>query len=175
MHASDKRTLIVFLWIWVYLQFKWDQLSSNNSHHTSCIYKGLVAGKCPDLLTSKPDAGSTLMLSSSELPMAIQSFNHLHNWSTLEDHWSNKFTGMPLEPHWLMLAPSGKPVLICIIGTQWRTTGSTLEAHWLPTIISPVAFQCTLGSKFKAQWTAFGLPLNHHCPRVGEDTLGYHD
>ena len=32
--------------------------------------------------------------------------------TTLEDHWSHKYTGMPLEPHWLMLAPSGVPVAI---------------------------------------------------------------
>ena len=33
-------------------------------------------------------------------------------WNTLEDHWSHKYTGMPLEPHWLMLAPRGVPVAI---------------------------------------------------------------
>ena len=32
--------------------------------------------------------------------------------TTLDDHWSHKYTGMPLEPHWLMLAPSGVPVAI---------------------------------------------------------------
>ena len=32
--------------------------------------------------------------------------------TTLEDHWSHRYTGMPLEPHWLMLAPSGVPVAI---------------------------------------------------------------
>ena len=37
---------------------------------------------------------------------------NLHNWNTLEDHWSHKYTGMPLEPHWLMLGPSGVPVVI---------------------------------------------------------------
>ena len=45
--------------------------------------------------------------------------NHILSvhWDTtgqtaLEDHWSHKYTGMPLEPHWLMLAPSGVPVAI---------------------------------------------------------------
>ena len=37
---------------------------------------------------------------------------NLHNRNTLEDHWSHKYTGMPLQPHWLMLAPSGVPVAI---------------------------------------------------------------
>ena len=29
---------------------------------------------------------------------------------------------------------------------HWKTTGSTLETHWLPIMLSPVAFQYTLGS-----------------------------
>ena len=37
---------------------------------------------------------------------------NLHNWNTLDDHWSHKYTGMPLAPHWLMLAPSGVPVAV---------------------------------------------------------------
>ena len=32
--------------------------------------------------------------------------------TTLEDHWSHKYIGIPLELHWLMLAPSGVPVAI---------------------------------------------------------------
>ena len=55
-------------------------------------------------------------------------------------------TGKPLEDHW--------------------KHGSTLETHWLPTILSPVAFQCTLGSKFQAHWIATGLLLEDHCLRV---------
>ena len=43
------------------------------------------------------------------------------------------------------------------------TTGSTLETHWLPTIISPVAFQCTLGSMFQAHWMTTGSTLETHC------------
>ena len=38
--------------------------------------------------------------------------HHLHNWNTLEHHWSHKCTGMPLELHWLLLAPSSVPVTI---------------------------------------------------------------
>ena len=58
---------------------------------------------------------------------------NLHNWNT----------GRPLEPqvHWdatgttladasTQWCPSGDPVLICIIGTHWKTTGKPLEAHW---------------------------------------------
>ena len=98
-----------------------NQLSSNNSHHTSCIHKGLNAGKWPDLMTPKADSVSTLG----------------YLWT---DH-----TGRPLEPQvdrdatWTTLADatthwcsSGDPMLICIIGTYWKTTRatSTLGCHW---------------------------------------------
>ena len=102
--------------------------------------------------------------------------------SKLRYHWTNH-TGRPLEPQvrWdatgttladasTQWCPSGDPVLICIIGTHWNTTGRPLETHWLQTILSPVAFQCTLGSKFRAHWIATGLPLDHHWLRVREDT-----
>ena len=160
-HVFDMSIIIVFVYLrW---QVTWNQLSSNNSHHTSCIHKGSHAGKWPDLMTSKPDSVSTLGY-----------------------HWTDH-TGRPLEPqvHWdatgttladasTQWCSSGAPVLICIIGTHWKTTGATstledhwkatgrpLEAHWkhwLPTILSPVPFQCTLGSKFQAHWIATGRP-----------------
>ena len=90
--------------------------------------------------------------------------------STLGYHWAD-FTGTTLADaitHW---CPSGNPVLICIIGTHWNTTGKAMEdhwkdTHWLPTVLSPVAPQCTLGSKFQPHWIATGLPLSHHRLRV---------
>ena len=101
--------------------------------------------------------------------------------STLGYHWADH-TVRPLEPqiHWdatgatladasTQWCSSVDPVLICIIGTHWKTTGKhwkttgrPLEAHWL----SSVAFQCTLGSKFQAHWIATGLPLEDHWLRV---------
>ena len=142
---------------------------------------------------------------------------------TLGCHWADH-TGRPLEPqvHWnatgttladasAQWCSSGDPVLICIIGTHWKTTGATstlgchwdhtgwcyhpvvsqwrssvnlhnwniledhwkatgtpLEHHWKHTGISPVAFQCTLGSEFQAHWIATGLPLEDHWLRVRE-------
>ena len=159
-HVFDMSIIIVF--VYLRLQVTWNQLSSNNSHRSSCIHKGSHAGKWPDLMTSKPDSVSTLGY-----------------------HWRDH-TGRPLEPqvHWdatgTTLAdastqwyPSGDPVLICINGTHWKTTGkpledywNTLETHWLPTIRSPVAFQCTLGSKFQAHWIATGRPLEDHWLKV---------
>ena len=196
VHAFDMSTIIVFVYLG--LQVKWNQFSSNNSHHSSCIHYGSHAGKWPDPMTSKPDSVSTLGY-----------------------HWTDR-TGRPLEPqvHWdatgtaladasTQWCSSGDPVLICIIGTHWKTTGATstlgchwnhtgwclhpvvfqwrssvnlhnwntleddwkatgkpLEDHWKHTGISPVAFQCTLGSKFQAHWIATGLPLEDHWLRV---------
>ena len=119
VHAFDMNTIIVFVYLG--FQVNWNQFSSNNSHHTTCIHKGSHAGKWPDLMTSKPDYVSTLGY-----------------------HWTYH-TGRPLEPqvHWdatgttladasTQWCSSGDPVLICIIGTHWKTTGatSTLECHW---------------------------------------------
>ena len=98
--------------------------------------------------------------------------------STLGYHWTDR-TGRPLEPqvHWdatgttladacTQWCPSGDPLLIYIIGTHWKTTGKPLEDHWKHTGISPMALQCTLGSKFQAHWIATGLPLEDHWLRV---------
>ena len=102
-------TIIVFVCLG--LQFKWNQLSSNISRHTSCLYEGLHAGKWPDLMTSKLDAVSTLGY-----------------------HWRD-YTGTTLADGIAQWSSSGNPVLICIIGTHWKTTGatSTLGCHWNPT------------------------------------------
>ena len=107
--------------VYLGLQVKWNQFSSNNSHHTSCVHKESHAGRWPDLMTSKPDSVTTLGY-----------------------HWTDR-TGRPLEPqvHWdatgttladasTQRSSSGDPVLICIIGTHWKTTGATgtLGWHW---------------------------------------------
>ena len=149
-------TIIVIVYLG--LQVKWNQFSSNNSHHTSCIHKGSHTGKWPDLMTSKlysvntlgyhwtdhtgrplepqvhwDATGTTLADASTQWCSSV----NLHNWNTLEDHW--KATERPLEAHW---------------------------KHWLPTFLFPVAFQCTLGSKFHAHRIA---------PRVRVDSEVFHD
>ena len=138
--------------VYLGLQVKWNHLNSNNSHHTSCIHKGSHAGKWPDLMTSKLDSVSTLGYHYTD-----------HTGRPLESqvHWVA--TGTTLADASTQWCSSGDPVLICIIGTHWKTTGThwkatgrPLEAHWL----SPVAFQCTLGSKFQAHWIATGRPLS---------------
>ena len=130
VHALDMSTIIIFVYLG--LRFKWNQLSSNNSYHTSCIHKGLH-GKWPELMTSKPDSVSTLGYPWTDYtgttladaitqwcPSCNPMLVGLHNWNTPEDHW--KATGRPLEAH-------------------WKHTGYKKN-------VSPVAFQCTLGSKF---------------------------
>ena len=134
VHAFDMSTVIVFVYLG--FQVNWNQFSSNNPHHTSCIHKGSHAGKWPDLMTSKPDSVSTLgyhWTYHTGRPLEPQVHwdatgttlaDASTQWcssgdpvliciiGTLEDHWSHKYIGMPLEPHWLMLAPSGVPVAI---------------------------------------------------------------
>ena len=155
-------TIIVFVYLG--LQVKWNQLSSNNSHHTSCIHKRSHAGKWSDLMTSKPDSVSTLGY-----------------------HWTDH-TGRPLEPqvHWdatgttladasIQWCSSGDPVLISIIGTHWETTGKPLEDHWKHTgntLATNNYFSSCIpvytGAKFQAHWIATGRPLaqgkGYHIP-----------
>ena len=148
-------TIIVFMYLG--LQVKWNTLSSNNSHHTSCIHKGSHAGKWPDLMTSKPDYVSTLGY-----------------------HWTDH-TGRPLEPqlHWdatgttladsnTQWCSSGDPVLICIMIKHWKTTGatSTLECHWNHTGWCPSGdplLICIIGT----HWKTTAKPLEDHWKRTG--------
>ena len=141
-------------------------------------------------MTSKPDSvhwaatGTTLADASTQwCSFQWRSSVNLHNWNTLEDHWSHKYTdatGTTLADASTQWCPSGDPVLICIIGTHWKTTGKPLE-DW-KTIgstlatnnFSPVAFQCTMGSKFQAYWIATGLPLEDHWLRVRVKSLCKH-
>ena len=122
VRALDMSTITLFVHLG--LQCKWGQLSSNNSLHTSHIHKGLNAGKWTDLMAPKPVAVSTLnttgqtILEPHWLMLSLRVFQwqsrapHLHIWNTLDDQWSHKYTGMPLEPHLLMLAPNGVPMAI---------------------------------------------------------------
>ena len=51
LHFLHINTIIVFVYLG--LLFKWNQHSSNNSHHISYIHKGLYAVKWPDLLPNQ--------------------------------------------------------------------------------------------------------------------------
>ena len=119
LNAFDMSTIIVFVYLG--LQVKWNQFSLNNSHHTSCIHKGSHAGKWPDLMPSKPDYVSTLGYHWTD-----------HTGTPLESqvHWDA--TGARLADASTQWCFRGDPVLICIIGTHWKTTGATgtLGCHW---------------------------------------------
>ena len=116
-----------------------------------------------------------LMLVPSGVPMAIQcsfaSLEHTGRPREPQVHWDA--TGTTMADASAQQCFSGNPVFICRIGTHWNTTGRPLEdhwkhtgTHWIPTILSPVAFQCTLGSKFQTHWIATGLSLEYHWLRV---------
>ena len=124
VHAFDMSTIIVF----VYLGFevKWNQFSSKNSHHTSCIHNGSHAGKWPGLMTSKPDSVSAL---------GYHRTNHTARPLEPQVHWNA--IGTTLADASTQWCSSGDPVLICIIGTRWMTTGKPLEDHWKHTGTTP--------------------------------------
>ena len=82
VHALDMSTIKVFVYLG--LQFKWNQLSSNNARHTNCIHERLHAGNWPDRMASKSDALSTLGTTGQTT----------------------------LEPNWHIVSPSGFPVTI---------------------------------------------------------------
>ena len=94
VHALDISTFIVFVYLG--LQFKWNQLRWNNYRHTNFIHKGLQTGKWPGLLNSKPDSLSTL---------GYQWTDYDYTGTTMADAMS----------HW---CPSGNTAFICIRGTH---------------------------------------------------------
>ena len=135
----------------VVLQMK--STSSNNSRHTNCTHKGLHARKWPE-----PKELQTRVCQYTGIPLnrlhwnhtgwcyhpvvsQWQSSVHVHNWNTLEDHWSHRYTVMTLEPHWLVLASSGVPGQSSVNLHNWNT----LDDHWNAT-------------KSKCPYTIFWLP-----------------
>ena len=147
-------TIIVFVYLG--LQVKWNQFSSNNSHNTICKHKAMHAEKWPDLMTSKPDSDSTLGY-----------------------HWT-EHTGRPLEPqvHWeatgttltdarTQWCPSGDPLLICIIETHRNTTGRPLEDHWKRTGYQRLFLQWHSSVHWGLYSKHTGLPLDYHWIATG--------
>ena len=118
-HVSASTLLCA--WIWYEHHYSFCVLGVASQMKSVCIHKGSHAGKWPDLMTPKPDSVTTLRY-----------------------HWTDH-TGRPLEPqvHWDATATTladvstqwcsnVDPVLICIIETHLKTTGTTitLECHW---------------------------------------------
>ena len=114
-HALGMSTDIAY--VYSGLQFKWNRLSTNNSYQ---LYTSMVA--CWEvtwlnwhqnqMLWEHWDATWQITLDPTGWfchPVVSQwhsRAHHLHIWNTLEYHRRYRCTGMPLEPHWLKLAPS---------------------------------------------------------------------
>ena len=98
---------------------------------------------------------------------------NLHNWNTLKTTGVTNTLGcdwnqtgwckLPVVSQW---RPSVNLHSWNTLEDHWKGIARPLETHWLPTILSPVAFQCTLGSKLQAHWIASGMPLDCHWLRV---------
>ena len=108
VHALDMSTCIVCLCIWGCSTNEISLAQTTRAIPVVYLRGGLHAGKWPDLMTSTADAPSTLGY-----------------------HWTN-CTGTRLADSMAQWSSIGNPVLICIIGTHWKTTGATsaLGCHW---------------------------------------------
>ena len=97
---------------------------------------------------------------------------------TLGCHWTGH-TGRPLEPQvqWnatgttladasAQWCSSGDPLLICIIGTHWKTTGKPLEDHWYTTGSTLAFLQWHSSVHWGLSSRHTGLPLEDHWLRV---------
>ena len=135
VHAFDMSIIIVFVYLELQSQMKsvylkqlspyqlytlgvacWEVTWPNDLQTRFCQYTGIPLDR-PHWKTA--GATSTLGCHWNHTgwcyhPVLFQwrSSVNLHNWNILEDHWSHKYTGISLEPHRLMLAPSGVPVAI---------------------------------------------------------------
>ena len=114
------------------LQFK---LKQPSSRHTSCIHKGLHAGKWLDLMTSKTDSVSTLgyhwaHYTGTTLAAAIIQWSSSGNPENSHKYTGVRLVGITLADASIQWCPSGDPLFICIIGTHWKTTGRSLKDHW---------------------------------------------
>ena len=141
VHALDMRIIIV-LYIW--------GCSSNDISlaQTTLVIpvvyiRGCLLGKWPDLMISKPDSVSTLGYHLAEYIVA-----------TLADAI-------------IQWCPSGNPVLMCINGTHWKTTGRPLEDHWKHTGYQQFLLQWHSSVHWGLNSRQTGLPLDYHWITTG--------
>ena len=117
LHALYMSTIIFFVCLG--LLVKWNKLSSNNSHHTSCIHKRVACWE-----VTWPNGLQTRFCQYTGIPLDRP------HWRPLEPQVRWDATGTTLADASIQWCSSGDPVLICIFGTFWRTTGWPLEDHW---------------------------------------------
>ena len=118
VHAFDMSTIIDFMYLG--LQVKWNQISSNNSHHTSCIHKGVTWWE-----VAWPNDLQTRLCQYTGIPLIRPHWKTTGATSILGCHWNH--TGWCYHP--VQWCPSDDQVLICIIETHWKATGKSLEHH----------------------------------------------
>ena len=183
LHTCEYFNNTTIIFVYLGLQYKWNQLRQTTfAIPVVYIRGGLHAGKWPDLMTSKPDALNTLGYdwtdcTGTTLADAIAQWSSSGNQvliCKIGTHWKTTGATSTLGCHWNHTGWCYHPVISQwqssvnlhnwnTLDHHWKTTGrpleSTLETHWLPTIPSPVAFQCTLGSTFQAHWITTELPL----------------
>ena len=123
VHALDMNIFIVS--VYFRLQYKWNQLSSN-SHHTGCIHMGVACWE-----VTWPNDFQTRRSQYTGIPLDRLHWNH---------------TGWCYHPVVFQWQSSVNLHNWNTLEDHWKTIGTTLETHWLSTILAPVAFQCTLGS-----------------------------
>ena len=106
-----------------------------------------------------------------------QSSVNLNIWNKLEYNWSHRYIaiGATLDGAYTQWYPSGNPVLICIIGTHWITTGtwSPLDAHWKHTGYQQFFLRWYSSVHWGLSSRHTGLPLNYHCLSVTPQAIIY--
>ena len=132
VHASDMSTIIVF----VYLGFAHWGTIGQTIGTTGWCYRPVVVQWQPSV--------------------------NLHNCNTfeLQVHWDA--TGTTLVDASIQWYPSGKPVLICTIGTHGKTSGRSLEAHWKHTGYQQPFLQWYFTVHWGQSSRHNGLPLDCH-------------
>ena len=161
VHAFDMSTIIVFLCIW---GCKSNEISLAQT--TLTIPVVYIRGRM---------LGSDLTYWPPNQILSV-------HWDTtgqtkLEDDWSHKFTGMPLEPHWLMLVPSGVPVAIQCWSAHLEHPGRPLQpqVHWnaTGTTLADASTQWCSSvnlhnwNTLQDHWKSIGRPLEDYWEHTG--------
>ena len=151
VHAFDMSTIRVFVHLG--LQYKWNQLSWNNSSYTCCIHKGWVS--CWEM--TWPDDLQTRCSQYIGIPLDRLHWNHtgwcylpvvyhwqsnvnFHNWNTMEDPGATSTLGA-----------IGTTLADASTQFQWQSSvnlhnWNTLDHHWNTTRNTLGCHKITTGS-----------------------------
>ena len=140
-------TIISFVYFG--FQVKWNPPSSNNSRRTSYLHWAACWDVIwpADLQTRCCQLNPLFTIHCCRSWVPSKPLEHNGRPLDLQVHWdATRTTLVDVITQWF---PIGNSVVICIIGSHWKTTGRLLEAHCghigntlaTPKIIYPVAFQ----------------------------------